>query len=38
MMDRVWTEDEIRELLKTNDKMLMRSLKKLYECQTTEKR
>lgn len=37
-MDRVWTEEEIRELLRTNDKMLMRSLKKLYECQTTDEK
>ena len=32
----VWKVDEIKYLLNTNDKMLMRSLKKLYECQTAD--
>lgn len=35
-MARVWTSDEIRELIKTNDKVLYGALKKLYECQTVE--
>ena len=33
---RVWAEDEIRNLIQTNDKVLYRALKKLYECQTAE--
>lgn len=31
---RVWTEDEIKSLVQTNDKVLYRALKKLYDCQT----
>lgn len=35
---RVWTEEEIRTLVQTNDKVLYGALKKLYSCQTeTEK-
>ncbi len=33
---KVWTEDEIRNLLLTNDIMLMRSLMKLYDLQTQD--
>ena len=31
---RIWTEDEIRNLVQTNDKVLYRALLKLYACQT----
>lgn len=31
---RVWTEAEIKELVQTNDTVLYRALKKLYDCQT----
>lgn len=31
---RVWTEDEIRQLVQTNDKVLYGALKHLYACQT----
>lgn len=33
---RVWTEDEIRELVQTNDKVLYGALKKLYAEQTAD--
>lgn len=33
---RTWTEDEIRELVQTNDKVLYGALKKLYACQTVD--
>ena len=33
---RTWTEDEIRELVQTNDKVLYGALKKLYACQTAD--
>jgi hypothetical protein len=32
---KVWTQDEIKNLVQTNDTMLYRSLLKLYECQTS---
>lgn len=31
---RVWSSDEIKELIQTNDKVLYRALIKLYNCQT----
>jgi len=34
MANKVWTNDEIKRLLETNDKMVSRSLVKLYEYQT----
>lgn len=34
----MWTEDKIKELLKTNKTMVLRSLIKLYDCQTTEEK
>ena len=37
MATRIWTEDEIRELVQTNDVVLYRALRKLYECQTAAK-
>ena len=33
---RVWTEDEIRHLIQTNDEVLYNGLKKLYACQTAD--
>lgn len=33
---RVWTEEEIRELVQTNDKVLYGALRKLYDCQTAD--
>lgn len=33
---RIWTEDEIRTLVQTNDTVLYRALKKLYDEQTVE--
>lgn len=35
-MSRTWTQDEIRVLIQTNDKVLYGALKKLYACQTAE--
>ena len=37
-MERVWTQDEIKHLLEVNDKMVCRSLIKLYELQTESER
>lgn len=36
MKTRVWTEDEIRTLIQTNDKVLYGALLKLYACQTED--
>lgn len=33
---RVWTEEEIKNLIQVNDKVLYGALKKLYACQTAE--
>lgn len=33
---RVWTEEEIKELVQTNDQVLYGALKKLYACQTED--
>ena len=33
---KVWTKDEIRKLLQTNDAMVTKSLMKLYDCQTAD--
>nr|CAI9751365.1 hypothetical protein DGKKSRWO_DGKKSRWO_CDS_0079 [uncultured phage]CAI9752250.1 hypothetical protein CVNMHQAP_CVNMHQAP_CDS_0079 [uncultured phage] len=38
MNNRIWTVDEIKHLLQTNDKMVMRSCIKLYERQTEDER
>lgn len=35
---RVWAEDEIRELVQTNDKVLYGALKKLYAEQTSDEK
>lgn len=32
-VNKIWTKDEIRKLLETNDKMVVRSLLKLYQRQ-----
>ena len=36
MESKVWTKDEIKNLLETNDQMVARSVKKLYEYQTAD--
>lgn len=33
---KVWTEEEIKNLIQTNDKVLYGALKKLYACQTAD--
>ena len=33
---RTWTEDEIKNLIQTNDKVLYGALRKLYACQTAD--
>ena len=33
---RIWTEEEIKSLIQTNDQVLYRALKKLYEQQTAD--
>lgn len=33
---RIWTEDEIKFYIQTNDKSLYGALKRLYACQTAE--
>lgn len=33
---RIWTEEEIKELVQTNDKVLYGALRNLYACQTAE--
>ena len=35
-MSRVWTEDEIKNLIQTNDKVLYGALKRLYAEQTAD--
>lgn len=35
---RVWTEDEIKQLIQTNDKVLYGALKHLYACQTHDEK
>lgn len=35
-MAKVWTEEEIKNLLMTNDKVLYGALRKLYDCQTED--
>ena len=37
-MARVWTAEEIKELIQTNDKVLYGALKKLYACQTADEK
>ncbi len=38
MAKRIWTEDEIRTLVQTNDKVLYGALKKLYNEQTSDEK
>lgn len=33
---RIWTEEEIKNYVQTNDTVLYRALKKLYDCQTED--
>ena len=35
---RIWTEDEIKSLIQTNDKVLYGALKYLYACQTDDEK
>lgn len=35
---RVWTEEQIKHLIQTNDEVLYDALKKLYECQTADEK
>ena len=35
---RIWTEDEIKNLVQTNDKVLYGALRKLYDCQTADEK
>lgn len=35
---RVWTEEEIKTLVQTNDKVLYGALKHLYACQTADEK
>lgn len=35
---RIWTEDEIRTMVQTNDRALYGALKKLYACQTEDEK
>lgn len=35
-MARVWTEEEIKNLVQTNDRVLYGALHKLYACQTAD--
>lgn len=37
-MARVWSEEEIKSLVQTNDKVLYGALKKLYEQQTVDEK
>lgn len=38
MEKKTWTEDEIKNLVQTNDTMLYHSLLKLYDCQTADEK
>ena len=38
MAKRIWTEEEIKNLVATNDKVLYGALRKLYACQTDEEK
>ena len=35
-MARIWTQEEIRDLVQTNDKVLYGALRNLYACQTAD--
>lgn len=38
MSRRIWTEDEIRDYVQTNDKVLYGAIKKLYDEQTADEK
>ena len=38
MTKRIWTEDEIRDYVQTNDKVLYGAIKKLYDEQTADEK
>lgn len=38
MAKRIWTEDEIHDYVQTNDKVLYRAIKKLYDEQTEDEK
>ena len=38
MEKKIWSESEIKELVQTNDKVLYRALKRLYDCQTADEK
>ena len=38
MVKRIWTEDEIRDYVQTNDKVLYGAIKKLYNEQTEDEK
>ena len=38
MANRIWTEEEIKTLVQTNDKVLYGALKKLYNEQTSDEK
>lgn len=38
MANKIWTKEEIAHLLETNDTMVVRSLMKLYACQTVDEK
>ena len=38
MAKRIWTEDEIRDYVQTNDKVLYGAIKKLYDEQTADEK
>ena len=38
MAKRIWTEDEIRDYVQTNDKVLYGAIKKLYDEQTEDEK
>ena len=37
-MKRTWTEEEIKNLIQSNDKVLYGALRKLYACQTADEK
>ena len=37
-MMKIWSEEEIKNLIQTNDKVLYGALKKLYACQTQDEK
>lgn len=35
-MSKIWTEEEIRNMIQTDDRVLYRALNRLYQCQTED--